>query len=360
LFPKRVKGELVVAHQDDTRHLHPAQVTVMRDGEIVITAREASDHLAPDGRIILVRSTDGGRTWSPKQVMYDLGNVDHRSAPITELANGDWVTLDYRAGCGYTPEGIYDPNVMTGPTLWPVWSTDRGRTWQFAEDPVTVPGALPMVEIERHMIQLPGGRLLIGGNYVELGPDGKVASWDHTWIAVFRSDDNGRNWQVHGKLPFHPAVIGEPTMLRTKNGRLLMLVRSEAWRGADWRQRGMLYQSASTDDGQTWSEFQPTAMSSMSSPGHLRQLADGRILCTHASRNYPGSVYATVSDDEGQSWDTARTRILANDIINYDSCYPNSGQLADGTVVTVWYANRFGRFYVTAALYRLEDVDRLQ
>jgi hypothetical protein len=356
LFPNRIKGELVIAHQDETKHLHPAQVTVMSHGEIVITCREGSDHLAPDGRIILVRSHDGGRTWSPKEVMYDLGNSDHRSAPITELPNGDWITLDYRFGGGYNKEGVVDVETWNGPSLWPAWSTDRGKTWTFAKDPVCVSGAHPMVEIERHMIRLPSGRLLIAGNYQQLGPNGKVDSWEVTWIAVFRSDDNGRSWQVHGKVPFDPSIIGEGTLLRTKSGKILLIVRSEAWRGADWTKHGMLYQSVSQDEGATWSGFRPTQMSSMSSPGHLLRLQDGRILCTHASRNYPGSVYATVSRDEGETWDTAHTKIITNDIKNYDSCYPNSGQLPDGTIVTVWYANLFGKFFIPALRWRPEDL----
>ena len=81
-----------------------------------------------------------------------------------------------------------------------------------------------------------------------------------------------------------------------------------------------------------------------------------RILCTHASRNYPGSVYATISRAEGKTWDTANTRMITNDIKNYDSCYPNTGQMADGTLITTWYTNLFGKFYIPTFLWRPEDV----
>ena len=50
LFPKVISGEVVIAFQDETRHFHPPSLTVMRDGEIVITCREATDHLAPTDR----------------------------------------------------------------------------------------------------------------------------------------------------------------------------------------------------------------------------------------------------------------------------------------------------------------------
>ena len=39
-----------------------------------------------------------------------------------------------------------------------------------------------------------------------------------------------------------------------------------------------------------------------------------------------------------------------------DACYPNSGQLADGTVLTTWYSNLFGKFYLALLRYRPEDL----
>ena len=86
------------------------------------------------------------------------------------------------------------------------------------------------------------------------------------------------------------------------------------------------------------------------------QLADGRILCTHASRFYPGSIFTTTSRDEGRTWDTDNTKIVTMDIQNVDSCYPNSGQLLDGTILTTWYSNLFGKFYVTVLRYQPADL----
>jgi hypothetical protein len=304
-----------------------------------------------------VRSKDGGRTWGPKEVMFDLPKADHRSAPIYELPNGDWVTTDYRAGAEYSAEGIWAwaANMERGHTLWGAWSTDRGRSWRFTTEPMTVPGAVPYAEVERHIIQLPSGRLLVAANHIPSTAGAVGKAYAMAWIAIFCSDDNGRTWRVLSKVPENPNIIGECSMLRTHSGKLLLLSRSEAWTGNDWTKKGMLYQSVSHDEGATWSEFKPTAMSSMSSPAHLLQLQDGRILCTHASRFYPGSIYATVSRDEGQTWDTPSTRVIANDISNDDSCYPNSGQIADGTIITVWYANLFGKFFLAALLWRPEQ-----
>jgi sialidase-1 len=78
------------------------------------------------------------------------------------------------------------------------------------------------------------------------------------------------------------------------------------------------------------------------------------VLCTHAARGPRGGIYVTVSEDQGRTWRTDRTRVVTNDLRNYDSTYPTSAQTADGTVVTVWYANMFGKFFIAGLRYRPE------
>jgi hypothetical protein len=357
LFPARIKGVRGVVHQDETKHLHPPMITVMHDGEIVVTFREATDHLAPDGKMILKRSYDGGSTWGDKEVMLDLGNRDHRASPIFELPNGDWVTTDYRAGSEYSERGEWDTEKATyGASLWAAWSADKGRHWELSTDPLTVPGApYQYCEVERHMIRLPSGRLLVPANYLDGSThDGKV-TFDVYRIAIFYSDNDGRNWQVLTSLPANPYTIGECTLLKTAEGKIVLLSRTQ-WGGKGSDEKGGLLQSDSYDDGATWSEWRQTGMSSMGSPGHLLQLQDGRILCTHASRLYPGSIFVTVSDDEGITWNTESTRIVANDVVNFDACYPTTGQRKDGALITVWYANLFGKFFIPSLTYHPEQI----
>src|SRR5690606_24995057 len=197
---------------------------------------------------------------------------------------------------------------------------------------------------------------LLAANYAANRPDGSGAEWNWFGVAVHASDDRGRSWRCLAKLSEDDRVTGEPTLLRTRSGRVILLARTEILQGRDFTRRGMLMQSVSLDEGQTWSPLEETKMSSMSSPGHLLQLQDGRILASHASRFYPGSIYVTTSDDEGRTWNTDRTRIVACDLPNDDSCYPTSGQLADGTILTTWYGNLFGKFYIAVMRYRPEDL----
>jgi len=355
LFPKKLPGKVGIINLEETLHHCPASVTVMRDGEIVVTARLGEEHIGLDGRVVLFRSMDNGQTWGKYEKMYDLGNVDHRSAPIFELPNGEWVTTDYRLGKeAYSKEGFY-----TGPkiySVWGAWSSDRGKTWTLSENPVFVPGRPPYLETERNMIQLPGGRLLLPAMYQDEPTlcDG-LGGTSSSNLCVHYSDDNGRNWNLLATTPRNPLVTGEPSIIRAKSGKIIMVARSEG-SGYEWMKKGCLFQSDSCDDGKTWTMPRPTDMIGPAVTGHLLQLADGRIMCTHASRLYPGSIYVTVSSDEGETWDTDNTRILVNDIANYDSCYPNSGQMADGTIISVWYNNLFGKFFINYMLFRPEDI----
>jgi len=367
MWPRLVPSRKVIVYQHPLHHYHPANISQLRNGELLIAIREATDHLANDGRLVLFRSRDGGESWTGPVTLFDLGHSDHRSGCIFELPSGEWLTWDYRVGTAYDEAGVWiGLHEGMQPTLWAARSSDQGRTWQFGE-PITVPGALRYAEVERAIIRLPSGRLLMAGNCCyEAAPDfprefiyyGKYESR----VVVFASEDEGRTWSLLAQLPRGFCPLFEPTVINPEGERVVLIARSEAHYsgGRNWPLRGSLAQAESEDGGATWSEWHSTGMSSMSSPASLIRLHDGRLLCTHDSRRHPRSIYLTLSEDGGRTWNTAHTGVLTNNLANFDSCYPTTVQRPDGSLVSTWYANRFGRFYVTAALHRLEDLDALQ
>ena len=361
VFPNRLPCEKVLVHVD-TKHYHPANLSKLKNGHLLIAVREAADHLDVDGRLVLFRSEDGGSNWSGPRLLFDEGRSDHRSGCIFELPNGDWIAWDYRCGANYAVSGEYiGPTQTSGPTLWGAWSTDKGENWTFTE-PLTVPGAFAFAEAERPIIRLPNGRLLLAGHCImpkrdDTGSERMYRDIGEMTVVIFASDDDGRSWRCLAGLPRSPFVLAEPSIVDTGN-RIILVARSERHfnGGPHWRFRGSLMQSISEDGGSTWSDWQPTGLSSMSSPAHLLKLADGRVLCTHAQRVHPYSILLTLSHDEGTSWDAGNTRILADDIANFDACYPVTVETSDGSMVTTWYANRFGRFYIVVARYRVDDL----
>ena len=362
LQPARIPASTVVVHAAETKHYHPANLTVLQKDDLLITIREAEDHLDINGRLVTFRSSDHGLSWEGPKLLFDKGRSDHRSGCVFELPSGDWITWDYRCGANYSDSGLYlGPNESSGPTLWGAWSTDEGKHWEFTQ-PLTVPGAYAFAEAERPIIQLPNGRLLLAGHCIMPSEDDTQPVQLHRdfgeiRVVIFHSDDNGRSWSCLAKLPRSPFPLVEPSIVDCGE-RIVLVTRSERhFRGGrHWRLRGGLMQSVSEDGGSTWSDWLPTGMSSMSSPAHLLKLADGRLLCTHGQREHPRSILLTLSYDDGATWDTDHTRVLADDIANFDACYPVSGQLSDGSIVSTWYGNRFGRFYIMAALYKTDDL----
>ena len=89
----------------------------------------------------------------------------------------------------------------------------------------------------------------------------------------------------------------------------------------------------------TWEQQNPLTLP-WQHPGNLLQLQDGRILftCGNRVRGCYG-VFVRVSEDQGATW--APPLALVGDLSHVgraDLGYPSTVQLADGTLVTAYYA----------------------
>jgi hypothetical protein len=51
-----------VIYNNGFRHVHPADLVPLQNGELLITWREATEHYAQDGDVLMMRSKDGGKT----------------------------------------------------------------------------------------------------------------------------------------------------------------------------------------------------------------------------------------------------------------------------------------------------------
>jgi hypothetical protein len=96
---------------------------------------------------------------------------------------------------------------------------------------------------------------------------------------------------------------------------------------------GETLQCESADGGQTWST--PHAIGVWGLPSHLLRLADDRLLMTYGFRRPPYGNQARVSEDHGRSWSEPIS--VSSDGIGGDLGYPSTAQLADGSLLSVWY-----------------------
>lgn len=306
------------------------------NGELLVAysgGREA--HICPFGRVELMRSPDGGRTWSWPEVVMD-SPIDDRDAGVLETPAGSLLITTFTS---LAYENTWKRDAANWPAerrqmweavgrrsspeqrkallgSWMLRSTDGGMMWSA---PYRVP-----VNSPHGPVALAGGRLLYAGKQLWEG-EGK--------IGVCESTDDGRTWRWLAEIPTRPgdSVTGyhELHAVETADGRILAQIRNEN-RGEN---AGQTLQSESADGGKTWSV--PHSIGVWGLPSHLLRLGDGRLLMSYGHRREPFGNQARVSTDHGRTWSKAKT--ISDDGVRRDLGYPSTVELPNGRLVTVWY-----------------------
>ena len=58
------------------------------------------------------------------------------------------------------------------------------------------------------------------------------------------------------------------------------------------------------------------------------------------------------SSDNGETWDIRTELQLRKDFLNWDIGYPESIQLADGSILTVYYYNLFNKYFIGGTYWK--------
>lgn len=339
---------IVVIHETKTISLQPQYyhgwptVIGRRSGELLlIYTGGREEHVCPFGRLELMRSQDDGKTWGWPQVVLDLG-VDARDASLMETAKGTLLVttftsqdyLDILREAEQIPagtEGAWAPERLkrwqaararlTGEQLrsllgvWMIRSTDGGLTW-------SAPFRCQLTS-PHGPIQLADGRLLHAGKAI--GGDERVG--------VCESTDDGQTWRWLAEIPLRPGDNSktdyhEMHAVEAAKGQLVVQLRNH-------NSNNFLetLQTESADGGKTWTI--PHTIGVWGLPSHLQMLKNGRLLMTYGHRREPFGIQARISDDQGQTWSAAMT--ISNDGSGIDLGYPSTVELADGSLLSVWY-----------------------
>lgn len=298
-------------------------------------------HVCPFGRVELMTSDDEGRTWSYPRVLLDSA-IDDRDAGVVETQKGTLLVSTFTS-LAYQPileraEGVAPglAGAWDGQRLgrwravhgrlsaqqrqadlgeWLIRSTDGGLTWSARYPcPLNSPHG---------PIQLSDGRLLYAGKELWRG--------QHR-AGVCQSSDDGLTWKWLATIPTragdNPEQYHELHAVEAAEGGLIVQIRNHNKANAN-----ETLQAESTDGGQTWSQPHPIGVWGL--PSHLLRLRDGRLLMTYGHRRPPFGNQARLSQDQGHTWSEAM--IISGDGIGGDLGYPSTVELADGSLLTVWY-----------------------
>lgn len=249
--------------------------------------------------LLLRRSVDNGRTWTPAQVVADFGDdTIGNPAPVVDRKTGTILLLLTRNPGHITEEQIVNGSAEGTRTVWLTRSADDGATWS---PPVEITGSVKKPDWTWYAtgpgngIQLTTGRLVIPCDHIRR--DDKVM---HSHIIY--SDDGGKTWQLGG-------VAGEKTnesaIVELRDGTLLLNMRS--YHG---RNRRAIAQSK--DRGVTWSDValdqdlvEPVCQASLIrlTPGSK---TDGRLLFSNPADSKRVRMTVKLSLDEGSTWPVSR------------------------------------------------------
>lgn len=306
-------------------------------GDIVVLFTRTEEHMAPNGEILLSRSTDNGDTWMPPEPIYDT-ILDDRESGVTTLSDGRLLahfrSLRFtRASYESMPAGYYEqslidrwieyvekPEYANATALNRAWhsiSEDNGSTWS-----ETTPGH----------DSIHGGVHLQNGSFL-------VASYreDARNIGLYASDEPLGLWKSIATVicPRPDSIsFGEPHIIQLESGRIVMMIRATATPYDDESPDCQMWGTYSDNNGKTWGDPYQTPLWGF--PPHLLQLSDGRVLCSYGYRRAPFGERVCISAD-GIDWKREDEIVIRDDAKDGDLGYPVSIELEAGKILTVYY-----------------------
>jgi sialidase-1 len=268
--------------------------------------------------IVMKRSTDGGRTWSPLQVVVDDDTLQVcNPAPVMDRTDpaypGGRLFLFYNTG------NVPEREIYKGKGVklsWYTTSSDGGKTWSAPVNITSQVDKLNKPELDPswnhpedwryyantpgHAIQLEGapyrGRLFVAANHTQ-GPP--LPHGGSGFAHGYYTDDHGRTFHLGNSIGLSGS--NESTAVELSGGRVLMNSRNGG--GPKYR-----IEAFSPDGGMTWDttylDFQlpdPGCEGSVVQAG--RHMGRPVIaFCNEASQHKRDSLTLSISWDEGRTW----------------------------------------------------------
>ena len=268
--------------------------------------RKQHSHDTGDIDLLMKRSQDNGKTWSPAQILWDDGtNTCGNPCPILDRATGViWLLLTWNDGRDREPE-IIDGKSRDTRRVFLTSSRDDGATWAVPREITeevkpadwtwyaTGPGA--GIQLERGPA---AGRLIAPCDHIEKE---SKAYYSH----VVYSDDHGATWQLGGRTP--QPFVDECQVAELEDGRLLLNMRNY---DRTQKKRQIAF---SSDAGQTWHEQQfqqeliePICQASLRRYRWNRNEEKGILIFSNpASDSSRTNMTLRASNDDGKTWPVA-------------------------------------------------------
>lgn len=343
------KGSDVTIYEDAKFYCAFPSIVRRPDGELLVAFRRAPErralgeagtsHTDPNSYLVLVRSRDGGRTWSSAPELLFAHPFGGSQDPcMVQLRNGDllctsygWALLQPNAIAKLKgPLSHYGNFVFLGGYL--LHSAD-GHRWDEPWIPASCRGE-PKVDIFGKAIPAYNRGALCEGRNGLLYWVVAAATTNRpqqTAVHLMTSADKGRTWTYSCPVASDPKIeFNESSLYETRKGDLVAFIRTEGFNDHTAIAR-------STDGGKS---FQWRDAGFQGHPHHAIELPDGRVLLVYGYRHAPFGVRARVLDSECTNVSDAEEIVLRDDGGNGDLGYPWATMVSSNRALVVYYFNR--------------------
>lgn len=323
-----------------TEGYHTFRIPVLlltRSGKLlaICEGRKTSRADHGDVDLVLKRSSDGGRTWSPLELVYEEGGDEK----IT--IGNPCPVVDQETGV------IWLPFTRDNDDVFITSSDDDGKTWskpKLITGPVkknwnwyaTGPGNAIQLQRGPHK-----GRLVIPCDHRVNGiADRSKSSRSH----VFFSDDHGKSWKLGGATD---SRMNECAVVELNDSTLMLNMRS-------FRGSGKRAVSVSHDGGLTWSApvddatlIEPVCQASCIRYTWSDSRGKSRLLFSNpATTSGRRRLTVRLSYDEGKTWPISKV------LHEGSAAYSCLAKLADGKVGLIYERDNYRK--ITFASFTLE------
>jgi sialidase-1 len=258
---------------------------------------------AGDIDLVLRRSTDGGRTWSPLTVVVDDGpNTIQAPCPVADRSTGV-IWLPFSRNLGDDDEAAIVAGTSRGRAqVWLTHSRDDGLTWA---EPIDISAQATRPDWTWYNVgpgfglQLASGRLLVPAYHA-------VAGEQVYRVHMLYSDDHGRTWQLGDDLRDHTT---EAQVARRADGELVVNARNVYPPDRSVLRNRVV--ARSVDDGRTWTDVTTdSALTESSCQASLLNYTAAAERSRWLFTNPPGpgrrGLTLRLSYDEGRTWPLAK------------------------------------------------------
>jgi sialidase-1 len=255
-------------------------------------------------KLLMKRSTDGGRTFSPQQIIgSDDKNTCGNPCPVVDQSTGTiWLLMTHNLGSDREPQ-IMRGTARGKRTVWITSSKDDGRTWAAPREIsssvskpqwtwyATGPGIGIQLTRGKHK-----GRLIIPCDHMSRQNIGNAH--------IIYSDNHGQTWHIGGEAP--KAEFNESQVVELSDGRVMLNMRNHAAaikKGAP-RERGVCI---SDDGGMTFKDLRrdPALIEPVCQASIIR-IGNKLLFSNPASTTRREKMTVRQSSDDGATWPVSR------------------------------------------------------